>query len=129
MGLEGCYFEMCGCFPHLDRSLALMSLFPPEMAGDGEIGEAVFFFGAAADVVDDEGAAVGGFFITDDHDVWEVRRNGAGYDIAWEVGGVFVGFWEWQGGVIAFEKGHQVGNTAVIDVSVCIFQSPDFWVF
>jgi len=32
----------------------------------GEVGEAVFFLGAGSDVVDDEGAAVGGFLVTDD---------------------------------------------------------------
>ena len=99
------------------------------MAGDGEIFDSVFFLGAGADVVDNEGAAVGGFLVTDDHDVGEVGRDGAGDEVAGKVCAVVIGFRDGEGGVVAFEEGHEVGDAAVIDVVVRIFQTPDFRVF
>jgi len=52
------------------------------VAGDGEFIDSVFFLGASADVVDDEGSTGGVLFVAYDHDVGEVWRDGAGDDVS-----------------------------------------------
>jgi hypothetical protein len=99
------------------------------VAGEGEIGQAVFFLGSDADVVDDIGSAFFRFLITHDHDVGEVVWDGACHQVAGLKGGVVVGFWEGESGVVAFEIGHEVRDAAVVDVAVGFAQTPDFRVF
>ena len=55
---------------------------------DGVIGDGVFLDTAAADVVDDEGAALFAFLITDNHDVRDVARQ----HVADDVPGLGVGY-------------------------------------
>jgi len=81
-----------------------------------EGGDAVFFLCAAADIVDDEGLAVVVGFVADDHDMGEVRWDGAGDDVAgFEIGWV-IGDGEAE--AATFEEGAQVGDASVVDVAV-----------
>ena len=94
------------------------------MAGEGEGEEVVVFDRAAADVVDDEGLAVAGEAVGDDHDVGAVAAEGAGDDVAGEVVGLLFGHGE--GEAAALEKDAEVGDAAVVDVGVGLSQAPDF---
>ena len=51
------------------------------MSGQWEIAKPVFLASASADVMDDKRQALGVFLFADDHDVREIRRDGAGDEI------------------------------------------------
>lgn len=95
------------------------SFLPAEMSGENEVFEPVLLPRAVADIVDDEGEPFRIFLIRDDHDVREVRRHGAGNDVAGEE--TFV---HWKTGVLSFEKRHEVRDAAVVDVLIRTLESP-----
>ncbi len=59
----------------------------------------------------------------------EIWWNGAGDDVSGQEFRFLVTFGERDRYVVAFEKRHQIGDSAVIDVFIGRFQSPYFWVF
>lgn len=117
-----------GIFPrgHTILTPFLRSLFQPEVTGEVEVGEAVFFAGALADVVDDEGETLGVFFVADDHDVRQVGRDGAGDEVAREEDVFCEGFIEGDFLMFTDEKGDEVRDATVVDVLVGPFESPVF---
>lgn len=97
------------------------------MPGEGIREQSVFLLGAAADVVDDEGDARGGFAVAHDHDVGQVPGEHAGDDVARaEIGGIFR---YREGGSAAAEESLEVGNPSVVDVFIRTGQAPFFGVF
>ena len=94
-----------------------------EMAGDGVSKEDVFLARAGADVVQDQGGAVGGDLAGHNADGGEVTRKGPGHDVAGQPRGRLV--CQRQGGTDAGEQGGEVRHAAVTYVAVSCSQAPE----
>ena len=96
------------------------------MSGDLVAEQEVFLLRASAYVVDDERSAVGGTALRDQADVGYAAAEIPCHDIAGKVIGRFLG--DRLGITFACEIGHQVWDTAVVNVAVRLLESPVLWV-
>jgi len=88
----------------------------------GEGPEAVFLNRAASDVVNDQGDALAGVFVADDHYVGSVGGYGAGDEVSGEVVAGLAG--DGEGISLSFEVVLQVGDAAMVDIRVRFFELP-----
>ena len=91
------------------------------MSGDGEGKERIFFRGSRADIVDDHiTLAILAALVRDDDDM----RQASGDILRHQIAGLEI--LSPQFGAAPREKDAQVENTAMVDIGVGRFQSPDF---
>ncbi len=94
------------------------------MACNPVVEQSVLLLGASADIVDDQRPAVFIPAIRDNEDVRQGVAHETDDDVAGQIVRRFPG--DGHGPALPFEESHQIGHTAVVDVSVGAFQPPDF---
>lgn len=120
MPLQNHHSERCAWF----QAVNLEELFEPVMPRQREAKQHVLLLSSTANVMNHQWHASRRLLVADDHDVWQVRWDGASDNVSGqELRSVLR-----QRELIAFalEPSLQIRNAAVIDAAVGLGESPDF---